>query len=180
LPNRTTLVPAGQIPQGRTLAFFEEVKSYDSWYGKNQVHVRHDDPRSRVNNLQNREVQFSPRLTEILRVMEITEALPVMTVEVDGGTFPITTDAKGHHLLDARANHSTKLGMFRAFTTPNRAQRHLNGRLVHLLSVASLAGAIASAYSVATGNASSAAYVVSYLVCAMILGAAGFCCKMER
>ena len=130
-------------------------------------------------NVQTCEVHFAPRLTRILREMENTEPAPVITIDIGEQSFPITRDDNGRHIVLAHAKHSSKPGAFRSITTPNRAQRHLNGRLVHLLSVASLAGAIVSAYSVSTWNASSAADVASYAVSAMLLGTVGFYCKMD-
>ncbi len=130
-------------------------------------------------NVQTCEVHFAPRLTRILKEMENTEPSPVITIEIGQRTFPITRDDNGRHVVLAHAKQSVKPCVFRSITTPNRAQRHLNGRLVHLLSGASLAAAVVSAYSVTTWNASSAAGVVSYFVSAMLLGAVGFYCKMD-
>jgi hypothetical protein len=126
-----------------------------------------------------REVFIAHRLATILKAMESIEESPVMTINIGERTLPIMSDGNGSYMLPEHTKHSVKRSEFRSILRPNRAQRHLNGRYVQMLSAASLGGAIAGAYSPSTWSASSAAEGVSYVFSALILWAAGFYCKKD-
>lgn len=125
-----------------------------------------------------REVHFSSRLTVIFLEMAKTEAAPFISISLSGHDFSVVQGSDGKHIL-AREKDRIHVEGFRSIFAPNRPQRHSNGHLAHLLSVASLAGACWSAASVTNWNLAAVEDVASFLICAALLGIAGFYCKRD-
>jgi hypothetical protein len=131
-------------------------------------------------DVRTKEVFIPPRLSSILAMMEKTEALPSTTVILGGRAFHIELDEEGGYRLPAGTRPLAGRGAFRSIVTPNRAQRIANGRFAHLLSGASLTYAIFSLYSVRAWTVSSIVDIASYVISGLLLGVAGFYCKMEQ
>lgn len=129
-------------------------------------------------DLETRAVHFSTHLTVMLLEMEKTEAAPMISISLNGCNLPVIHGSDGKLTLGAESDRM-HVGALRSISHPNRRQRHANGHLAHLLSVASFAGACWSASSVTTWNFIAAADVACFLVCGTLLGIAGFYCKMD-
>jgi len=129
-------------------------------------------------DLETRAVHFSPRLTVMLLEMAKTEDAPMISINLNGRNLPVVHGSDGKLTLGSESDRM-RVGALRSIFQPNRRQRHANGHLAHLLSIASFAGACWSASSVTTWNLTAAADVASFLVCAALLGIVGLYCKMD-
>lgn len=129
-------------------------------------------------DLETRAVHFSPRLTVMLLEMAKTEDAPMIWISLNGRNLPVVRGSDGELILGSESDRR-HVGALRSILHPNRRQRHANGHLAHFLSIASFAGACWSASSVTTWNLTAAADVASFLVCATLLGIAGFYCKID-
>jgi hypothetical protein len=125
-----------------------------------------------------REVHFSSRLTVIFLEMAKTEDAPMISINLNGRNLPVVHGSDGELTLGSESDRM-RVGALRSIFQPNRRQRHANGHLAYLLSIASFAGACWSASSVTTWNLTAAADVASLLVCATLLGIVGLYCKMD-
>jgi hypothetical protein len=131
-------------------------------------------------NVQTLEVLLPPRLTALMHEIEKTEPPPAFSIEYNGRSFAVTIDIKGSSFVkDDDIKAKGKRSPLLSFVFPSKDQRLLNGRFAHMLSVASLVGALVSVISVTRWNIQSFTDAASYLLSALLLGAAGFYCKKE-
>jgi hypothetical protein len=131
-------------------------------------------------NVQTLEVLLPPRLSAMMNEMEKTEPPPAFSIECNGRSLAVTADATGSFFVNNDDITATvRRSVLHSFTFPSRDQRLLNGRFAHMLSVASLAGALVSVVSATGWNIRSVTDTASYLLSALLLGVAGFYCKKE-
>jgi hypothetical protein len=131
-------------------------------------------------NVQTLEVLLPPRLTVVMNEIEKSEPPPAFSIECNGRSVAVAVDATG--LFFAKNDDlaaAVRRSVLHSFTFPSKDQRLLNGRFAHMLSVASLAGALASMVSTTDWNIRSVTDTASYLLSALLLGAAGLYCKKE-
>jgi hypothetical protein len=131
-------------------------------------------------NVQTLEVLLPPRLTAVMNEIEKTEPPPAFSIECNGRSLAVVIDATGSFFAkNDDITAAVGRGALHSFAFPSKDQRLLNGRFAHMLSVASLAGALVSVFSATGWNIRSVTDTASYLLSAVLLGAAGFYCKRE-
>ena len=84
----------------------------------------------------------SPRLSDLLDVLDKTERRMSMRVRYQGVVYRVERERAGRYLLGPKASLCERwISNLQTVTSPSRAQQRLNGRFAHMLSACSLIGA---------------------------------------
>lgn len=83
----------------------------------------------------------SPRISDLLDVLDKTEPRMSMRVKYQGVVYRVQCKRAGRYMLGPKAGLCERwISNLQTVTSPGRAQRRLNGRFAHLLSACSLIG----------------------------------------
>ncbi|KXV02634.1 hypothetical protein CR51_19930 [Caballeronia megalochromosomata] len=120
---------------------------------------------------------LSPRVSAFLGILEKTERLITMRVNVNGVIYRIERKPGGEYVVGAKLSLCERwLSRLRLFEAPTEAQRRLNGRFAHLLSAWALVGAGYLVYATKTWDVRVIIETVLLCVTSLTLFVVGHIC----
>jgi hypothetical protein len=124
------------------------------------------------------EVLMAQRVINLMAVLKQGELRSAFDVSCGRRTFPVIADGEGKFRVKAPlVNSQVWKSAMRSIACPNRAQRHQNGRFVHLLSVMAVVASAVDAITAPVWNAQTITEIGSLMFAAVLLGMVGFYCN---